>query len=270
MMAVETFHFNFGDFKGIIFNEANRIHEAARLFSNVDAAERERVLNEFALGETVPSAINVLYLDTGARKILIDTGLGQGALYAGLQAEGIGFDEIDTIIVTHGHGDHLGGVLDSGNNLVFANARYFIGRGEWQQWGEDTNNRNAALWQRIRAHLPTERITFIDDETEFLPGFSAVFMPGHTPGMMGLLIQSGGEGMLHIADVAHHALQCACPEWCVDFDEDKPIARQTRRKVWERAARENLQVMSYHLINSGRGRVIAQGDTWAWESLAAG
>jgi hypothetical protein len=88
--------------------------------------------------------------------------------------------------------------------------------------------------------------------------------------MMGLLIESDGERLLHIADVAHHALQCTYPAWCVDFDEDKATARQTRRRVWQRAADENLLVFSYHIWQSGRGYVTASGDTWAWQPITTG
>jgi hypothetical protein len=76
--------------------------------------------------------------------------------------------------------------------------------------------------------------------------------------------------MLHIADVAHHALQCAYPTWCVDFDEDKVTARQTRRAMWQRAADENLLVFSYHIWQSGRGHVTASGDTWTWQPVTTG
>ena len=107
-MAEEIFHFTHGGLKGIIFNEKNRASSADQMYSSVPDNERERVIAEFGLDGNVPSAINVLLIDTGAEKILIDTGLGQGALYAGLESEGIGFDEINHIIVTHGHGDHLG------------------------------------------------------------------------------------------------------------------------------------------------------------------
>lgn len=269
-MVAATYHFTLGDFKCISFNEGNREGDADRMFSNVAAEERARVLAEFDLPGIVPNAINVLYLDTGDHHILVDTGLGQGALYAGLQAEGIAFDSIDRIIITHGHGDHMGGILDADNRLVFPNAHYTIGRREWQHWHEDPANRNAALWQRILAHLPVERITFVENEGEFLPGFSAVFMPGHTPGMMGLLIDSAGDRMLHVADVAHHGLQCAYPDWCVDFDEDKVTARQTRQRMWDRAARENLLVFSYHIWQSGRGYVVANGNTWTWQSVTTG
>jgi hypothetical protein len=81
--------------------------------------------------------------------------------------------------------------------------------------------------------------------------------------MMGVVIESSGEQLLHIADMMQHVLQVKYPDWCVNFDEDKPTARNSRRRVWQRAADENLIVQSYHAWQSGR--VIPSGESWTWQ-----
>lgn len=265
-MAEAIYHFNLGDFRCITFNEMTRRQEAERIFGHKPAEERARVLAEFGLHEGIlPSAINVLYVDTGSHRLLVDTGLGQGALYAGLDAEGIAREDIDTIIITHGHGDHIGGILDTEGRPVFPNAHYFISRAEWAYW--QTENRSAEAQARVRAAIPTERITLTEDGAEFLPGFRAALLPGHTPGMMGVLIESAGERMLHIADAAMYALQLAYPDWSPGFDADQSESGRTRRQLWQRAERENLLVMGYHYPRSGWGRVVPQGDAWAWQPV---
>lgn len=264
-MAEAIYHFNIGDFRCITFNEATRQQEAERLFGHIPTEERARVLAAFGLHEGILlSSINVLYLDTGSQKILVDTGLGQGALYVGLETEGIARDAIDTIIITHGHGDHINGIL-ADDQLAFPNARYFISQTEWDYW--HTENRAAEAQARVIAAVPDDRLTRVAENAEFLPGIRATLLPGHTPGMMGLLIESGGSRMLHIADAAMYALQCAYPDWSPAFDADQTISQHTRRRIWQRAAQEDLLIMGYHYPKSGRGYVTTEGSAWAWQPV---
>jgi len=67
--------------------------------------------------------------------------------------------------------------------------------------------------------------------------------------------------------VMHHVIQVKYPDWCVNFDEDKPLARQSRRRVWQRAAEENLMVQSYHVWQSGRGLIVPTDDRWTWQPV---
>ena len=267
-MAEETFYFTHGNMKCIVFNEKNRQSPADQMYATVPEDEREAVMTEFGLDGNVPSAINVLLIDTGDEKILIDTGLGQGALYTGLATEGIVYDEIDQIIVTHGHGDHIGGILDNDGGLVFPNAHYWINETEWGQWDESGDS-YSELQQKVKDTLPAEKVHLIRDEGEFMAGFSPMFIPGHCKGMMGVIVESAGKKMIHIADVMHHPLQVKYPDWCVNFDRDKPKARETRRKVWERAADEQMLVFSYHVWRGGQGRITRQGSTFEWEWITS-
>jgi len=262
-MAEEKFHFKLGDFNCILFNEMNRTSPADQMYASVPDDERDAVMDEFDLDGSVPSAINVLYIDTGDAKILIDTGLGQGTLYDGLASEGISHDSIDHIIITHGHGDHIGGIIDDDDNLVFPNAEYWIGQAEYESWS-DTDYRTYAIRKRVNDAIPTERLHVVSDESEFLPGFSFMPLPGHCIGMMGVIIESAGERAVHIADVMHHIIQVKYTDWCVSFDEDRPQARESRRTVFQRAVDDNLLVISYHVWKGGRGRITAEDDTFIW------
>jgi glyoxylase-like metal-dependent hydrolase (beta-lactamase superfamily II) len=265
-MAEEIYRFTLGDFRCITINEVNRRQQPEHIFGHIPADDRARVLAEFDLNEgCIPSAINVLYVEANGHRILFDTGLGQGALYAGLDAEGISRESIDTIIITHGHGDHINGILLEDGSLAFPNARCFISRLEWAYW--HTDNRAAAGQAKVREAVPDSRITRVEDGAEFLPGFCANLLPGHTPGMMGVLVESRGERMLHIADAAMYVFQPKYPDMSPGFDADQFESARTRRQLWQRAEQENLLVMGYHYPKSGRGRVAASGDHWVWQPV---
>ena len=270
-MSPETHHFSLGDYQGIVIQERERESPAEAMFGNVPADERMQVLAEFGLLKRgmIPDAFNVLYLESEQHRILVDTGLGQGDLYTALESQGIARESIDQIIITHGHGDHIGGLIGADYELMFPNADCFISVIEWRYWlnHPDQNNRNVMNWNRLSEVLPFERIHFIETDEEFLPGICPVFLPGHTPGQMGLLIELNGGALLHMADVAHHPLQCTYPQWSVNFDVDKNKARDTRWKLWARAANDDLLVMAYHFRHFGLGRVREVGETWTWEAL---
>lgn len=265
-MSEEIFHFKLGDFACITFNEMNRTSPVENMYASVPEDERDAVMAEFGLDGTVPSAMNVLYIDTGHEKILIDTGLGAlgaGALYEGLATENISHDSIDHITITHGHSDHIGGIITADDALVFPNAHYWIGQTEYESWS-DTDYRTYTIRKRVNDAIPAERLHVVSDDSEFLSGFSFMPLPGHCIGMMGVVIDSAGERAVHIADVMHHIIQVKYTDWCVSFDEDRPQARQSRRTVLQRAVDENLLVISYHVWKGGRGRITKNADTFVW------
>jgi len=236
---------------------------ADKMYASVPEDERDAVVAEFGLDGTVPSAINVLLIDTGDSKILIDTGLGTGALAEGLAQQNIAPESIDHIIITHGHGDHIGGIIDVDDKLVYPNAHYWIGQVEYDSWS-DTNYRTYAIRKRVNDAIPADRLHVISDDSEFLAGFSFMPLPGHCIGMMGVIIESVGKRAVHIADVMHHIIQAKYTDWCVSFDEDRPQARESRRTVLQQAVDENLLVISYHVWQGGRGRITVEDDTFVW------
>lgn len=264
-MTIYHYRFQIGDLTCVAITDFERQMQVDGIFSNRPPQERLQVLGDYQ--ETgLPNAINVLYIDMGEQRVLVDSSVGgeRTNLLARLDAIGVQSDDIDRVIITHGHGDHVGGLVDmSDGGLVFPNARYIANRAEWSYWaGEAQRNAdtpNATIWRTLHGRI-ADRLELCEPGDELLPGIRSIAAYGHTPGQIALLIESAGERLLHIADVAHHPFQIQYTDWSPRFDSDPELAAQTRVAVFEQASRDSLLVMAYHFPMPGLGYV--RGQQW--------
>jgi glyoxylase-like metal-dependent hydrolase (beta-lactamase superfamily II) len=179
------------------------------------------------------------------------------------------------VILTHAHWDHFAGLHDSAGDLTFPNAHYFMSKTEWghctadkQLESADENDPNPANIKKILLSLH-ESIYFVEGECEILPGVYTIPAPGHTIGQIAVLMTSKGEGLIHAADVTHHTFQIDHPDWSLAYDPLQQESRETRHKLVERAARENLLWMGYHFTFPPVGRVSKDINGYHWHPLAA-
>ncbi len=290
-MNSRTHRFNVGNFQCIAVSDGTHVYAPPTfppppifLFANAPREPLEQVFREHELepeqwAEWVSPYICLL-INTGEHRVLIDTGadgLGPntGKLLENLKTEGTEPEDIDTIILTHGHPDHIGGNTDSEGKLAFPNARYVMWKDEWEFW----NSEEAAL--KLEEHvrevllgyacknLPPIQglLNLVDHETEILPGIQAIAAPGHTPGHMALAVSSSGEQLLCVSDTVLHPIHLEQPEWfaVVDFDPAQVVA--TRRRLLNRAAVERALVLAFHFPFPGLGLVVPRGDGWKWQSI---
>ncbi|MEQ9694325.1 MBL fold metallo-hydrolase [Shimia sp. SDUM112013] len=195
-------------------------------------------------------------VNTGSELVLFDTGLNPEGITAALEAAGYSADQIDTVVITHMHGDHIGGVAGE-NGVTFANARHVTGAVEFDAWSKTDGNK--AFEAKIRPNA--ERFDMIDDGASVASGITAMGAFGHTPGHMTYRIESEGQQLHLCADFANHYVwSLAYPDWEVKFDMDKAAAAATRRKMLDMMAADKVPFVGYHMPWPAVGYVETKGD----------
>lgn len=213
--------------------------------------------------DTLGLSIQPLLVKMGDRVVLFDTGAGgqmgtEGKLLTSLTAAGVQPGQVTDILISHAHGDHVGGLVNGQGQLVFANATIRMTANEWDALKADPTM--AALVTAI-----TPKVQTFAAGAEVLPGVKAVDIQGHTPGHTGYQIASGTEGLLYIGDTMHHSvISVQRPNWTIQFDGRADVAEASRRALLERAATENLRLYAVHFPYPGLGRIERRADDFVW------
>lgn len=195
----------------------------------------------------------------GTNTILFDTGLNAGGITAALADAGVAPDDVTHVVITHMHGDHIGGLMNDGSP-TFANAAYVTGQVEYDHWAAQGNERFDGNVRPL-----AEKMTFLGDGGTVAPGITAMAAFGHTPGHMTYMLESGGSQMLLFADLANHFVwSLGYPDWEVRFDMDKAAAASSRRKVLGMMAADKIAGVGYHMPFPGAGFVEARDDGFRW------
>ena len=245
--------------------------DPANVFSDARPEEWQPYVSRNPRGN-IELALTCLLVKVGERQILIDTGYGVqperpevGRLGERLGELEVSADDIDTVVISHPHGDHIGGTtVGSGEaaQVTYRSARYWLGQADWDYFSTpEMLQRAPYLVDKMLPLARGEQLELVDDEREIAPGVRLVSLPGHTPGHIGVAFTAGQEMAIYVGDLLHHALQIEHPEWSPVFDSLPPLSRETRRQLVERARRERSLILSYHLPFPGIGRIGASG----WE-----
>ncbi|MEL6946763.1 MAG: MBL fold metallo-hydrolase [Pseudomonadota bacterium] len=270
--------FKLGAFEITVINDGQAVREGPHpLFgANQPASDVADLMSANNLSsKQVALPFTPVLVNTGAELVLFDTGNGAGAraggrgkLRAAMATAGYTPEQVDVVVITHMHPDHIGGMKE-GDAAAFPNARYVIGETEYNFWTDTA-----------RATGPTEglhkmamglvapfadKATFIKDEGTVVSGITGVATHGHTPGHMGFLIESDGKQLMITGDIANHfVIAFQKPDWGFGFDADKAKAAETRRAVLGRLASERMPFVGYHMPFPALGYVEPMGGAFRY------
>lgn len=199
-------------------------------------------------------------VNTGKELILFDTGLNPAGISSALEAAGYSTDQIDHVVITHTHGDHIGGLMGE-NGETFTNASYVIGAKEFDTSGGERFD------QKVKPLA--EKFSMVNPGDSVASGIEAVEAFGHTPGHMAYLLDSDGQQMLLAVDFANHYVwSLAYPDWEVKFDRDKAAAAATRRRLLNMIAAEKMPFVGYHMPFPAFGYVEAHDGGFMYEPMS--
>jgi glyoxylase-like metal-dependent hydrolase (beta-lactamase superfamily II) len=242
---------------------ADEVHALARA-NNIDTDRFEHCYT--------PVLVN-----TGRELVLFDTGNGNlardieamrgrlppGELVQRLSEAGYKPEDIDVVVTTHGHPDHIGGLVDQGKP-VYPNARYVFGAAEFDFWKKGENVREARKGNRelfVKRCVPlAEQSTFVKPGDDVVTGITALDAAGHSPGLLAFHIQSEGKRFVIAADaVTHYVMAIQRPDWYFDMDDVKDQAVATRKRILDMLAADRVMMTAFHMPFPGVGWIERSG-----------
>lgn len=243
---------------------SNQPAEVVQAFAVAQGISPTRIENPYVV-TVVNTGKELVLLDAGNDKTRLKTA---GHLSELLVTAGYSPEQIDIVVLTHGHPDHIGGLMHAGKP-VYPNARYVFGEREFDYWKKGENipeARKANREQFMTVAAPfADKATFLKGEGEVVTGIRAVEAFGHSPGMLAFHIESEGQRLLNWADVAnHYVMAIQQPDWHVAFDNDKEMGAATRRRIFDMVSTDKIPVVGFHMPFPSVGWVERTATSYRW------
>jgi len=274
------FRFFLGAFEITVVSDGNLVVPAGRFADNIPEVTFKAFLRSHAQSTSQRVLqLNTVLINTGAELILIDAGAGDnfqasgGRLAANLEAAGYKADQVDRVIITHAHPDHIWGLIDDfEGGPRFPKASYVITSAEWDFWTDAETVKTIRKDLRgfavgARKHLLplASKMKRVNPDAQIAPGIKLLDTSGHTPGHVSVMVEQGGERLLVTADVVLTPyVSFEQPDWQPNSDLDKKQAVKRRKALLKMAAGERLKMLCYHLPFPGIGYAVTSGQAYRW------
>ena len=258
-------------------SDGNLVLPGDFILGGMPQAQMAQIITSYGLPtDQLTPPCNVTLMRDGTHTVLFDVGAGPdfqptaGKLAAALDAVGITADDITHVVFTHAHPDHLWGLLDDFDEPVFENAEYMIGQAEFDYWTDPNTvatigeaRTSFAVGAERRLMAIADRLRFITDGTEILPGVAARATPGHTPGHMSYELRAGTDSAMVLGDsLGNHHVAFERPDWASGSDQDKETAATTRVALLDQISADSMRLIGFHLPDGGVGHVEKSGDSY--------
>ena len=283
------YRFKIGDFHATVVSDGyGQIPIRPILAMNVSEAELAPVLKANFMQPVIQITNNILVVDTGRERILVDSGFGEKlgpsfgtfpGLEANLRRAGIAPESIDLVVTSHGHLDHIGGLVTKSGALAFPKAQFVFVDTEWNYWTgsryeSEVNSspmpdpfKQATLAAAENLPPVADRSRFVKQGGEITSGVHYVAAPGHSPSHAAILFTSGNEQFIHMGDIAHNPVtSLQHPDWTPVFDYEPAQAIKSRKDILDRVATDGVMVMGYHFPFPAIGHVVRHGTAYRWEA----
>jgi glyoxylase-like metal-dependent hydrolase (beta-lactamase superfamily II) len=269
------YRYKVGDIEVTAINDGFAQRPLEGFVRNAEMSQVQQAMQEaFLPGNALPITFNTLVLNQGGRLTLIDTGNGDmgaptsGTWMANFRAAGFDPAQVNTVVISHFHGDHINGLRLKDGTAVFPNAEVMVPAPEWAFWMDDARMNQApeamkGAFQGVRRVFGpiAGNVKRYEMDKEVVPGLTAVAAPGHTPGHTAYMLSSGNGKLMIMSDITNHpALFVRNPDWSAVFDMDADQARATRRRMLDMAASERAQVAFYHAPFPATGHIAKDGN----------
>jgi len=277
--APAFYRFKLGTIEATVVSDGPlAIGEPKNTFRGPTAEELGKMMSDhFLPTNNVVLDQNALVINTGDKLALFETGMSSvkrndamGRLAANLKQSGIDPADIDAVIPTHAHIDHVGGIMAADGSRNFPNAQIHISQADLEFWTDEKRLGTPAEGSARAAMknlIPNrDRIVFYKDGQEVLPGVQAMHTPGHTVGHTSFVINSGGKSLFLVGDLMHHVILVERPRMEVGFDTDPKQGVETRIKAMDMLAAQRMPALVYHLPWPGIGHFAKQGDGFHFEA----